>query len=231
MMQNFIRKFRPNLKHIAAVVFLAAGIIFLIIGAVKYIKVSNANPIEDRYTELKKGSCVSFTLENVVYAQPKTNQNKIPLCWLQKDSRSADPTKNALSYCILAAGKYRFLTADISAAPDVYSILENGEFIGADNNERYIGYVTDNDSELFAEYVGRKSLNNTYNERFFLGGSETEITDFTADNCSRYGIRIVDVKKERRKWLWSVPFFAVGIVLLIFAGSPFFYMPENIPEL
>lgn len=231
MIQNFIRKFRPNLKHIAAVAFLTAGIIFLIIGAVKYIKVSNVDPIEDCYTELKKGSCVSFILENVVYTQPKANQNKIPLSWLHKDSQSADPTENALSYCMLAAGKYRFLTADSGVTPDVYRILENGEFIGADNNERYIGYVTDNDSKPFVEYVEQKSLNNTYNERFFLGGSETEITDFTADNCSRYGIKIVDAKKERRKWLWSVPFFAVGIVLLIFAGSPFFYMPENTPEM
>jgi hypothetical protein len=204
-----------------------AGIILLIIGAVKYIKISNVRPIENINSDLKRGSYVSFTLENVICANTKYNDDKNPLQFLVKDSKSADLTKSSEDYCIYAAGKYRFLTVDGGVTPDVYSILENGDFIGAGNKERYIGYVTDDDAEIFLEYMKKV---NKYYSGFFLGGSDAEVGDFTADNCSRYGIRITDEKKEKRKWLLSIPFFAVGTFLMILAGSPFFYMPEDTPK-
>lgn len=228
MTGSYIRKFSPNFKHIAAVVFLTAGSIFLIIGVVKYIKISNAKPIENIHLDLKKGSYVSFTLENVISAKTQYNDEKYPLQFLHKDSRSADLTKSSEDYCIYAAERYRFLTADGGVTPDVYSILENGDFIGADNKERYIGYVTDDDAEDFLDYM---KIANRYHAGFFLGGSDAEVGDFIADNCSRYGIRITDEKKEKRKWLFSVPFLAVGIFLMVSAGNPFFYIPEDTPEI
>lgn len=232
MAESYIRKFRPNLKHICAVVFLAAGMAVLINGLVKCIGVSSVNPIEDRYDELEQGEYVSFTLENVLCFNTKYNKNKIPLVWMSKDSRSGDPTKSVNGYGMLAAGKYRCLAVDEGITPDVSDILENGKFIGDENNDRYIGRVTYDgfESDLFLDYVKKRAEKNEHGDRFFLGGSEAEITDLTVNNCSRYGIEIIDAKKEKSKWLRSLPFLAVGIALMLFAGSPFFYKPEDTPE-
>lgn len=232
MTQSFIRKFHPNLKHICAVVFLAAGMAVLINGLVKCIGVSSANPIEDRYAELEYGEYVSFTLENVLSFKTKFNNEKKPLICAVKGSRLVDQTKSANEYVMLAAGKYRTLTADNGITPEVSNFLENGNYIGAENNERYIGRVIYDgfESDLFLDFVKNRAEKNKHGDRFFLGGSEAEITDLTVDNCSRYGIEIIDAKKEKSKWLWSLPFLAVGIALMLFAGSPFFYKPENTPE-
>lgn len=226
MAGSYIRRFRPNIKHFAAVVFLTAGMIFLIIGVVKFIRISCVRPLENIHSSLKKGDYVSFTLENVLCAKTQYNDDKYPLVFLSKDSRSADLTKSSDDYCIYAAGRYRFLTTDGGVTPDVSDALKNGEFIGADNKKRYIGYVTDEDAEIFLDYVNKADK---YHAGFFLGGSEIEIENFTADKCSRYGIRITDGKKEKFKWLFSVPFLAVGVFLLLLAGNPFFYIPENTP--
>ncbi|MDD6279807.1 MAG: hypothetical protein PUA81_08505 [Oscillospiraceae bacterium] len=227
MTGSYIRKFRPGLKHIISAFFLIIGTVLLIAGMISFIRISHVASAEDISGELKKGSLISFTLENVISGETPYSEGKLTLCFLTRESESGNPVKNTSDYCIFAAGKYRFLTVDGGVTPDVYNILESGSYIGADNNILYTGYVTDKDGDLFLDYV--KQADNYY-DSFFLSGSETEITDFTAGNCSGYGIRIVDEKKEKRKWLRAVPFLAAGFILLYFAGNPFFYMPEKMSE-
>lgn len=212
MTGSYIRKFSPNKLHIAAAALLLISLILLIIGGFRAMRVMFPDKISSSDT-ISEGQCIELDGQpELLYGSLKGSSNHHVIEWADINGRR--------SYIINIGGKFRPLTS-FDAELDEW--IQNGGIYSNNDTPKLIGIVTKKYSTDFMNCM--RHLSGYYGS---VNGSEDVAV--IAENCSELGIKAVDPAKEKRCFLWGMPFLIAGLIILRKAGSPFFNFPENTPE-
>ena len=212
MTGSYIRRFRPGKIHIIAAILLMVSLILFLIGAYRAIRVFSPKDISDGGS-ISRGDCVKIYQPDVLYGNFYGGTTDHTIMWANIDGKD--------SCIIYADGKLRPLTIFDDGLDDW---LERGGNYKAIESYELVGIVTDKYSDGFMDYMDK--LYDHYDKVNGAYGLE-----ISADNCSELGIKAVDPAREKASLTYGLPFLIAGLILLTIAGSPFFYAPEDSPEI
>lgn len=206
MTSSYIRKFKPDKLHLISAALLLIALIFFISGAYRAFRITNCTELADisYESDIHKNDSLVFSAQPVRRVLNQASKENNIVC--------AQVSKGIISdYEILVvnfAGKYRYVAVEKDSE-------EYNRFL---NSEEVTGYFSDKYSNDFLEYIS--GMDDYYDEKSVIPENE----------CSAMGIIIVDRKQETLSFLWGLPFLAAGLLLLLKAGSPYFYVPEDTPD-
>ena len=200
----YIRKFRPNKLHLVSAALLLTALIFFISGAYRAFRMTGCTDQSELSHEIDIRKSRSITLcskpVEEVFEGTEDTQTIV----------FAQISKGIISdyelMIVNAAGKYRYIAAEKDS--EEYHRLMKGEEV--------TGYISDKYSSDFMDFISGMhkyhSKDNVINEK----------------ECSELGIIVVDKQNEMLSFTWGIPFLAAGLLMLLKAGNPFFYIPEDI---
>lgn len=207
MSDFYIRKFMPNKMHIIAFLFILLSCILFVNGFYRAARISGRHTMMGLTFEPEVYEGDSILLSSCpIEARLKEGEHETAVCW---KTISTGIMTDYDCFVDFVAEKYRPVM--VKRGTDEYDKYLNGEEVS--------GYFTTKTFDDFPEYMS--DFDNIWEiENYPMGN---KITD---TNCSQLGIVIVDRQKELLSFLWGIPFLIIGLILLKFAGSPFFYVTE-----
>lgn len=203
----YIRKFRPNKKHITAYVFLFVALVLFFSG------IYRASRVTGRLEQMG----LSFEGEGYIKKNDSLLFNATPIKGtLREGSEEFEISCAHLSRGFFRPG-YEMLVVHIADKYRYLCVIEGSEEYNAlFGGEKVTGYFTDKYSDYFTDYVSK--MDKIYDPDSVISEAD----------CSKLGIVLVDRQKELLSFMWGIPFLAVGLFFLKKAGDSFFYIPEEI---
>ena len=199
MSDLYIRKFRPNAKHIIAFLLILLSAVLFINGFHRAFRVSGRLSMQGLVFEPEVHKDDSILLSSKPFkARLKETECAYDVVW--KTVSKVIMTDYA--YFIVHVA-YAYRPVMVKKGTEEYDKFLNGEEV--------TGYFTEKNFDDFPEFIS--DMNSVYE-------LEKEITD---KNYSTLGIVIVNRQKEILSFLWGIPFLIIGIILLKFSGTPFAY--------
>lgn len=205
----YISKFRPNKKHIIAYVFLFIALVLFISGAHRAFRVMGRLDQTGLSFEgegyIKKNDGLLFD-DSPIKGTLRDGSEEFEIGCAHISRGFFRPGYEM--FVVHIADKYRYVCA----------IEGSEEYNALFGSEGVTGYFTDKYSDYFTDYVSK--MDKIYDPDSVIPEAE----------CSELGIIVVDRQKELLSFIWGIPFLVVGLFFLKKAGSPFFYIPEDIVE-
>lgn len=199
MSDLYIRKFRPNAKHIIAYVLILLSAVLFINGFHRASHVTGRLSMQGLVFEPEVHKGDSILLSSKPFkARLKETERAHDVVW-------KTVSKGIMTDydCFIVHVAYAYRPVMVKKGTEEYDKFLNGEEV--------TGYFTEKNFDDFPEFIS--DMNSVYEP-------EKEITD---KDYSKLGIVIVNRQKELLSFLWGIPFLIIGIILLKFSGDPFEY--------
>jgi hypothetical protein len=203
-MNRFFSRLTP--VTLVGAILTLAGIIIMMNGLVRAVRTTRITPLSEQ-PSLSIGSYVSGDARDVLYGTPESNgmvaEHSRPIEFETYSPLSIDPLVFYTGYLFEVSGKLCPLF--------ISSRSELSEQVKAKNRTEplpFTGVITKKHCENFKSHV-----TSIYPKFYHEIDGNTNFL-FTEADCAEFGIRVVDIQKERITFLWGLPFLVIGLFLL-----------------
>ena len=215
MADLYKRKLRPNKKHIIAALLLVIGLILFHIGSVRFGRVT-ARRDPSMYTggfEDREAGKNMFSALAPLRLATKDGVQQRDVCFMTDIGFLKDINVYASAW---GRDHYMFIAVEANSK-------EEREMLEGEKVTCYFsGKYTDELKEFLAHVNDYYDTSNLTDAQKYLYG---DIGDGNARNRTTLGVIVVNREKEKRSWLYCLPFLLLGIIILKKAGEPFLYIP------
>lgn len=197
-------------------------------GIIRISAINNRNDVSTVTSDtIKNGMYVKGTISTVLsgdfknYAFPTNKKRPLAVIGISGSDFTAERTGYITD---LIEGKYCMIYIDSHKSPGLYEYIDKGKFNDNLTEFEFDGIIEKNKyNEDYCNYVDciYDFFSTIYN------GKQNEITDLNRNNISEYCVEIIDIEKEKRLWLYSLPVILAGVITMLAGGKPFKFVEEK----